>query len=72
MTVSSLRQERMREQQERADRARQTLLDTMLLIALLLAAVALMCLAEGGVSDAELEARDIAGWASQGITIARW
>ena len=68
----ALRLERRRREEMLAKRARLALHETILLILMLLVAIALMCVAEGGVSDAEIEARELAYWAEQGVTIQRW
>ena len=71
-TTQALRYERRRQEAERIERARQTLWQTITVILVCLLFATLMGIAEGGLSEPELEAREIAFWESQGISISRW
>ena len=71
-TTQTLRYERRRREAERIERARQTLWQTITVILVCLLFATLMGLAEGGLSEPELEAREIALWESQGISVSRW
>lgn len=70
--AQALRLERRRREEMLARRAQTAIGEAIVIMAMLLIAIALMCVAEGGVSDAELEAREVAYWAEQGVTIQRW
>ncbi len=71
-TTQTLRYERRRREAERIERARQPLWQTITVILVCLMFATLMGLAEGGLSEPELEAREIALWESQGISVSRW
>lgn len=72
MTASqAMRYERRRQEAERIERARQAMKQTIIGILVMLALCILMGIAEGGVSDADLEAQEIAHWEAQGIHIVR-
>ena len=70
--TQALRCERRRLEAERRERAKQAFLQAVVLIVGFIVICALMGLAEGGVSDAELEAAEVARWEAQGVSIARW
>ena len=70
--TQELRRERRRQEAERIERARRAVWQTIAGMIIALALCALMGLAEGGVSDTELEASEIARWEAQGVTIHRW
>lgn len=68
----SIRLERRRREEQLTRMASIALKEAIMIMVMLLIAIALMCVAEGGVSDAELDAREVAFWAEQGVTIQRW
>ena len=70
--TQALRYERRRLEAERRERAKLAFMQAVVLIIGFLVICALMGLAEGGVSDAELEAAEFARWEAQGVQIVRW
>lgn len=70
--TQAVRMERRRLERERIERAHQTVKQAIVIVFACLLIAALMGLAEGGISDAELEAREVSYWAGQGIQIHRW
>lgn len=70
--TQALRYERRRLEAERRERAKLAIMRAIVLIVGFIVICALMGLAEGGVSDAELEAAEVARWEAQGVQIARW
>ncbi len=70
--TQAMRHERRRQEAARIERARQAIRQTIVGILVMLGLCILMGLAEGGVSDAELEAQEIARWEARGVTIQRW
>jgi len=67
-----MRYERRHREARRAARAREHFRNAIVVLLGVLLSIALMAIAEGGVSDAELRANEIAYWESQGVTIWEW
>lgn len=73
MTASqALRRERRRQRAEMEARARRTYREIIVLLAFCILVMCIAAIVDGGVSEADLEMREIAFWASRGVTIARW
>ena len=71
--AQALRYERRRRQYERERRERERKAKTVIYgTIILLVLMALMGLAEGCVTDAELEARELAYWSNRGVVVSRW
>ena len=68
----AMRYERRRRELERERRARENVKRAIAALLGFILAMTVMAAAEGGVSDAELEAAEIAYWQEQGVEISRW